>query len=71
MMAKKLERNASRKLMHAADVNGAKVRMRCKWCGYQSDWLVFRTETDKRRGIPCPACSAAASSIPAATTATN
>jgi hypothetical protein len=33
-------------------------RMRCGRCGAESDWLIFDTITEAKRGIPCEACNA-------------
>lgn len=31
--------------------------MRCSRCGAESDWLIFDTITESKRGIPCEACN--------------
>lgn len=31
--------------------------MRCSRCGAESDWLIFNTITEAKRGIPCEACN--------------
>lgn len=54
-----------RKLMHVSeaagcceeDGTGAMVRMNCKRCGHESDWLYFQTVTEAKRGMPCPVCN--------------
>lgn len=61
-------RQAPRKLMHVCDASGcahddgsgAMVRMSCKRCGYESDWLYLDTVTEAKRGLPCPGCIPAA-----------
>lgn len=58
-------RRAYRKLMHVCDSagcteedgTGAMVRMRCKRCAYESDWLAFDTITEAKRGLICPVCN--------------
>jgi hypothetical protein len=53
------------KLMHVCDANGcceedgtgAMVRMRCKRCGYESQWLYLGSVTEAKRGKPCPDCN--------------
>lgn len=39
---------------------GCVVQMRCKRCGHQSEWLLFDTVTEAKRGLPCPKCVEAA-----------
>lgn len=31
--------------------------MRCTRCGAETDWLIFDTVTEAKRGIPCEACN--------------
>lgn len=31
--------------------------MRCGRCGAETDWLIFETVTEAKRGIPCDACN--------------
>lgn len=39
------------------DLGKPLCQMRCSRCGAQSDWLVFDTVTEAKRGIPCDACN--------------
>lgn len=32
-------------------------QMRCSRCSAESDWLIFETVTEAKRGIPCEACN--------------
>lgn len=41
----------------ADDLGKPMCRMRCGKCGAETDWLVFETVTDAKRGIPCEACN--------------
>ena len=61
-----------RTLMHVTDAGAVShgqpedfgkplCRMRCTKCGAESDWLIFETVTEAKRGIPCGACNRAAS----------
>lgn len=34
-------------------------QMRCSKCGAESDWLIFDTITEAKRGIPCETCNKA------------
>lgn len=48
-------------LMHVCDAGPGEgprcvVQMRCRRCGYVSDWLQFDTVTEAKRGLPCPKC---------------
>lgn len=46
-------------LMHvcdAGDADGIIVQMRCRKCGYQSEWMHIDTVTEAKRGLPCPKC---------------
>lgn len=59
-------RKAPEKLMHVSDArgdccgedDGAVVRMQCRRCGHETDWLHFATTTEAKRGKPCPVCNA-------------
>jgi hypothetical protein len=42
-------------LMHVSEIGIDVARFSCK-CGFESDWLIA-TETEIRRGIPCPVCN--------------
>lgn len=61
-------RRAPRVLMHVTDATdchtGAEedlgkpmCRMRCARCGAETEWLIFDTVTEARRGIPCESCN--------------
>lgn len=67
-MARQLEllerppRKRPQKLMHVCDAgDGGEgkpvVQMKCIHCDYQSEWLVFDTVTEAKRGLPCPNCN--------------
>lgn len=51
-----------RVLMHVADAGDMLGKpmcvMRCARCGAETDWLVFDTVTEAKRGIPCETCNA-------------
>lgn len=46
-----------KKLMHVCDAGEGAVRYICHRCGLKTDWMVERTVTEAKRGIPCPACN--------------
>lgn len=51
-----------RVLMHVSDAgdndDGRPICvMKCRSCGAETDWLVFETITEAKRGIPCEACN--------------
>lgn len=51
-----------RKLMHVADAGdwgnkGPICQMQCVTCGMKTDWMEFDTDTEAKRGIPCPKCN--------------
>lgn len=56
-----LPRRKPRVLMHvcdATDSNGKPmVVMRCSRCRAETEWLIFDTVTEAKRGIPCEACN--------------
>ena len=55
-------RQAPRKLMHVAEASGGMIRLVCKACGYDTDWIKQdRTTTEYKRGVPCPTCNGAQS----------
>jgi hypothetical protein len=39
------------------DLGKPLCRMRCTRCAAESEWLVFDTVTEAKRGIPCPNCN--------------
>lgn len=48
--------------MHVIDAglreDGAEIAVyRCSRCRRETDWTEFRTITEAKRGIPCPACN--------------
>lgn len=52
-------RRAPRTLMHFTDVGYADVQVAtfaCSRCGHSTEWIPA-TDTEVRRGIPCPACA--------------
>ena len=44
----------------ADDLGKPMCRMRCTRCEAETDWLIFDTVTEAKRGIPCEACNAPA-----------
>lgn len=61
-------RRPPRVLMHVCDAgncdHGAPedlgkpiCQLRCKRCGAMTDWLIFDTVTEAKRGIPCARCN--------------
>lgn len=58
-------RSAPRKLMHVFDAGcngpgpGFNARFRCSRCNHLSEWMPIG-QSEARRGIPCPKCSAEA-----------
>jgi len=61
-------RRRPRVLMHVSDATGCHTgaaadlgkpmcRMKCTRCGAETEWLIFDTVTEARRGIPCEACN--------------
>lgn len=64
----KPRRRAPRVLMHVTDATDAQCcadedigkpmcRMRCTRCQAETGWLIFKTVTEAKRGIPCEACN--------------
>ncbi len=64
----KLPRAKPRVLMHVSDASDCHTGrqedlgkpmcvMKCTRCGQESEWLVFDTVTEAKRGIPCPTCN--------------
>lgn len=55
-------RRQPRVLMHVLDAgdhcgehDGEVIAvMRCKKCGHETDWTVFRNVTEAKSGVPCP-----------------
>jgi DNA-directed RNA polymerase subunit RPC12/RpoP len=41
----------------ADDLGKPMCRMTCARCGAETDWLIFDTITEAKRGIPCEACN--------------
>jgi DNA-directed RNA polymerase subunit RPC12/RpoP len=51
-------------LMRVIDAGGGEsgglnCQLECSKCGHQSEWLLFDTVTEAKRGLPCPRCNAA------------
>lgn len=42
---------------HAEDLGKPMCQMTCLRCGAESDWLIFETVTEAKRGIPCESCN--------------
>jgi len=64
----KSPRAKARVLMHVSDAGQCHTGaaedlgkpicvMRCTRCGAETDWLIFDTVTEAKRGIPCEACN--------------
>lgn len=62
-------RAKARVLMHVVDAGQVEhgrpedlgkplCRLSCKRCEAESDWLIFNSITEAKRGIPCEACNA-------------
>lgn len=41
----------------AEDLGKPMCRMFCQKCGAETDWIVFDTVTEAKRGIPCGKCN--------------
>ncbi|WP_227461634.1 DUF1643 domain-containing protein [Cupriavidus pauculus] len=41
----------------AEDLGKPMCRMKCGRCGAETDWMIFDTVTDAKRGIPCASCN--------------
>lgn len=41
----------------ADDLGKPMCRMRCTRCEAETDWLIFDTVTEAKRGIPCEVCN--------------
>ena len=39
------------------DLGKPLCKMTCHRCGTESDWLIFETITEAKRGIPCEKCN--------------
>lgn len=62
-------RQKPRKLMHISDASpgvnpphgikeGASIFIfSCSRCDYETDWMWVDTDTEARRGMPCPVCN--------------
>ena len=52
-----------RVLMHVSDAGWSDhhdkpmCTMRCSKCGAESDWLIFETISEAKRGTPCETCN--------------
>jgi DNA-directed RNA polymerase subunit RPC12/RpoP len=48
-------------LMHVCDAGerGGKriAEFKCSKCGHRSGWLIIKTVTEAKRGLPCPECN--------------
>ncbi|WP_316172127.1 MULTISPECIES: hypothetical protein [unclassified Bradyrhizobium] len=51
-------------LMHVIDAGanltgpGLICQLQCRKCEHKSEWFVFATVTEAKRGLPCPRCNA-------------
>lgn len=63
-----IPRKPRRVMMHAVDIGQAPGMMPgwtsakggefvCRRCGHEAGWLFDMTETEIRRGVPCPVCN--------------
>jgi len=57
-------RRPRRTMMHVVDAGDSCdpqslviAKLACSECGEETDWIEFRTVTEAKRGIPCPACN--------------
>ena len=61
------KRAKPRVLMHVSDAGAVSIgdprdfgkplcKMTCHRCGAESEWLIFDTVTEAKRGIPCETC---------------
>lgn len=41
----------------AEDLGKPMCRMKCARCGTETDWLIFDTVTEAKRGVPCGKCN--------------
>jgi hypothetical protein len=41
----------------AEDLGKPMCRMKCARCGTETDWLIFNTVTEAKRGVPCGKCN--------------
>lgn len=41
----------------ASDIGKPLCRMRCHRCAAETDWLMFDSVSEAKRGIPCEACN--------------
>lgn len=62
-------RRKPRVLMHFTDAGyvdglGGAATFECRRCGHETDWLAA-TDTEIRRGIPCPVCNACTNPVTA------
>jgi len=48
-------------VIDAGDGHGSDMvaQFRCSRCGTETDWLVIRTVSEAKRGIPCHRCNTA------------
>lgn len=50
-----------RVLMHFTDAGysscGTMATFKCDRCGYESEWMDCRNDTEVKRGLPCPNCN--------------
>lgn len=58
----KLPRKKPRVIMHFTDVGmglgGETIAtFQCPQCGHKTEWLICDTNTDVKRGEPCPVCN--------------
>ena len=41
----------------AGDLGKPMCRMLCRRCGTETEWLIFDSVTEAKRGIPCQTCN--------------
>lgn len=49
-----------RVMMHVVDAGPGAVQLKCRRCGHDTGWVLWRPEltiSDYKRGLPCPNCN--------------
>ena len=53
----KPQRQKPRVLMHVSDAGCGFTQFTCNKCGHETDWLIFDSVSEAKRGMPCPKCN--------------
>jgi hypothetical protein len=56
-----LPRPRRRALLHIDDAGPDCMRLKCRTCGYDTDWIVISV-AEVRKGVECPVCNVLPSS---------